>query len=162
MYNNKLCMCMSCDLGALCIDWVVLPRGEQKSIQLHHCSWYCIPPVKPEIDTRTHQLPHFVTKVGESAAIAMHSSIGEYRPNVEVWSAYTEQLEHYFATNKVANGSKKRAVFLSICGPSTYGLICSLESLQKATDFSYMEIVKKVNRHYNPRPLAVVHRLKFN
>ena len=94
--------------------------------------------------------------------MATHGSIGEYRSDVEEWSAYAERLEHYFAANEVADGGKKRAILLSVCGPSTYGLIRSLVSPQKATDFSYTEIVEKVNRYYNPRPSAVVQRFKFN
>lgn len=94
--------------------------------------------------------------------MAMHGSIGEYRPDVEVCLAYTEQLEHYFTTNEVADRSKKRMILLSICGPLIYGLIRSLTSPQKATDFLNMEIVEKVNRQYNLHPLAVVQRFKFN
>ena len=94
--------------------------------------------------------------------MATHSSIGEYRPNLEVWSAYAERLEHYFATNEVADGGKKRVILHSVCRPSTYGLIRSLVAPQKATDFSYTEIVEKVNRHYNSRPSAVVQWFKFN
>ena len=67
--------------------------------------------------------------------MATHDSIGEYCPDVEVWLAYAKRLEHYFAANKVADGSKKSAIHLSVCRPSTYGLICILASLLKATDF---------------------------
>ena len=67
--------------------------------------------------------------------MATHDSIGEYCPDVEVWLVYAERLEHYFAANKVVDGSKKSAIHLSVCRPSTYGLIRILASPLKATDF---------------------------
>ena len=94
--------------------------------------------------------------------MATHGSIGEYRPDVEEWLAYAELLEHYFAANEVADRGKKGAILLSVCGPSTYGLIHCLVSPQKARDLSYTEIVEMVNRYYNLRPAAVVQWFKFN
>ena len=90
--------------------------------------------------------------------MATHGSIGEYRPDAEEWSAYTERLGHYFAANDVGTEAKKKAILLSVCGPSTYGLIHSLVALQKADEFSYEYLMEKVARHYNPRPSAVVQR----
>ena len=94
--------------------------------------------------------------------MAKHGSIGEFRQEVEEWSAYAERLEYYFAANDVAAGDKKRAILLSVCGPSTYVLIRSLVAPQKPTEFSFEDLVEKVNKYHNPRPSAVVQRFKFN
>ena len=93
---------------------------------------------------RGHTSYHIWRRRSESAVMEMQGSIGEYCLDVEVWLAYAERLEHYFVANEVANGSKKRGILLSACGPSTYGLIRNLASSQKATDFWYMVIVEKV------------------
>ena len=90
--------------------------------------------------------------------MAMHSSIGEYHPNVEEWSAYAERLEHCFIANEVVDGGNKRTILLSVL----LGLIHSLVSSQKAPDFLFTEIMEKVNRYHNLRPLAVVQWFKFN
>ena len=94
--------------------------------------------------------------------MAKHGSIGSYKQEVEEWPAYAECLQHYFTANDVTNGDKKRAILLSICGPETYGLIRSLVQPKKPTEFSYTQLVKKVKKHYNPRPPAIVQRFKFN
>ena len=57
---------------------------------------------------------------------------------------------------------KKRAIFLSVCGPSTYGLIRSLVAPKTATDYSYTELVELAKKHSNPRPSAITQRFKFN
>ena len=94
--------------------------------------------------------------------MAKHGSIGGFRPKVEDWPAYAERLEHYFTANDVTDGAKKRAILLSVCGPVTYGLIRSLVTPKKVTEFSYAELVEKVTKRYNPRPSAIVQRYKFN
>ena len=86
--------------------------------------------------------------------MAKHGSIGEFRQEVEEWSAYAERLEYYFAANDVAAGDKKRAILQSVCGPSTYVLIRSLVASQKPTEFSFEDLVEKVNK-YIPQPTTI-------
>ena len=74
----------------------------------------------------------------------------------------TKRLEHYFTANDVEDADKKRAVLLSACGATTYGLIRSLVAPKKVTEFSYSAIVEKVKAHHSPRPSAIVQRFKFN
>ena len=62
---------------------------------------------------------HIWRRRSESAVMTMQGSIGQYCLDVEVWLAYAERLVHYFVANEVANGSKKRGILLSACGPST-------------------------------------------
>ena len=44
--------------------------------------------------------------------------------------------------------------------PSTYGFICSLVILQKASDFTYEELVEAVAKHYNPHPFERRHWIR--
>ena len=94
--------------------------------------------------------------------MAKHGSVGEYRPETEDWTVYAERVGHYFTANDITNDSKKRAIFLSMCGPSTYGLIRSLVAPKTANDHLYTELVELVKKHYNRRPSAITQRFKFN
>ena len=98
----------------------------------------------------------------DSVAMAKHGSVCEYDHSTEDWDSYTERLEQYFMANDVEDASKKRAVLLSACGATTYGLIRSLVAPKKVTEFSYSAIVEKVKVHHSPRPSAIVQRFKFN
>ena len=51
-----------------------------------------------------------------------HGRVGEFDPNLEDWTSYTERLQQYFTANDVAE-DKQRAVLLSGCGVATYCLI---------------------------------------
>ena len=94
--------------------------------------------------------------------MAKHGSIGKCRPETDDWTAYAERVGHYFTANDITDDSKKRAIFLSVCGPSTYGLIRSLVAPKTADDHSYTELVELVKKHYNPRPSAITQRFKSN
>ena len=155
LYINILCMCILCDLLLFCH---MVSRSASSCIVVRDIVF------RPQ-SRKSRRGPtsyHIWRQRSESAVMAMQGSIGQYCLDVEVWLAYADRLVHYFVANEVANGSKKRGILLSACGPSTYGLIRNLASSQKATDFWYMVIVEKVNRHYYLRPLAVVQWFKFN
>lgn len=46
--------------------------------------------------------------------MAKHGSIGEYKPESDDWTAYAEQVGHYFTENDIIDKGKKRAIFLSV------------------------------------------------
>ena len=94
--------------------------------------------------------------------MAKHGSVGEYKPGIEEWTAYAEHVGHYFTANDITDDGKKQAIFLRVCGPSTYGLIRSLVAPKTATEHSYTELVELVKKHYNPRPSTIMQRFKFN
>ena len=48
----------------------------------------------------------------------------------------------YFVTNDIANDTKKGAILLSVCGPTTYQLIHNLAQSKKPSDLSYVELVQ--------------------
>jgi len=54
--------------------------------------------------------------------------MGAFDPQVEDWICYTECLENYFIANKIDAGAaeRRRAILLSMCGPTTYQLIRNL------------------------------------
>ena len=46
--------------------------------------------------------------------------VEDFDGNKDDWQQYVERLEHFFVANGIDGAEKKRAVFLSLIGPSTY------------------------------------------
>ena len=90
-----------------------------------------------------------------------HGRVGEFDPNLEDWTSYTERLQQYFTANDVEE-DKQRAVLLSGCGIATYRLIKNLTAPDKPTDKSFTQLVKLVADHHNPKPSVIVERFRFN
>ena len=54
--------------------------------------------------------------------MAKHGSIGEYKPETEDWTAYTERVGRYFTANDITDDSKKQAIFLGVCDPDSFAV----------------------------------------
>ena len=93
---------------------------------------------------------------------ARHSTISEFDHEVEDWKTYVKRVNLYLTANDITNPGKKRAVLLSVCGTKTYHIIRDLVGPSKPTNLEYDEIVTKVQEHYNPTPVVIVQRYKFN
>ena len=94
--------------------------------------------------------------------MAVHGTVGEFTGVGHEWPAYIERLEFYFAANDVEGDAKKRAILLSSCGASTYGLIRSLVAPNKPSEVAYNNIVDKVRAHHSLKPSQIVQRYHFN
>ena len=94
--------------------------------------------------------------------MALHGSIGEFDGDRETWKSYTERLTQYFTANDVKSADKQRAIFLSVCGPTTYQLIRNILAPVKPTDRSLAQLVELVEKHRNPKPSVIVSRYNFN
>ena len=88
--------------------------------------------------------------------------IGEFHSDSEDWISYSERLELYFVANGIEDATKRQAILLSVCGPSTYQLIRDLLSPTKPTDKSFAELVTLVKEHQQPAPSFIVQRYNFN
>ena len=73
-----------------------------------------------------------------------------------------ERVELYLTANSVREADRKRAVLLSLCGAKVYRMIRDLAAPSKPTDLSYSEIVKLVQKHFDPKRGVEVERFKFN
>ena len=93
---------------------------------------------------------------------AMVGKIEEFDSAKEEWPQYEERLGHYFEANGITAAGKKRAVLLTVIGPSAYKVLRNLISPTKPGDESYSNLVKALSDHFNPVPSEVVQRLKFN
>ena len=97
-------------------------------------------------------------------AAATHGSMGAFDPQIEDWTCYTERLENYFLANKIAAeaADQRRAILLSVCGPTTYQLIRNLVQPDAPSTKAYDALVKLVKDHLSPKPSAIVARKNFH
>ena len=52
--------------------------------------------------------------------------VGEFHADSEDWTSYAERLQLYFVANRITDEATQRAIFLTVCGSSTYQLIRDL------------------------------------
>ena len=95
-------------------------------------------------------------------AFPTYGVISKFSSSQETWTAYVERLEQYLAANKVEDADQQRAILFSVCGPTTYRLICSLVSPKKPSELKFKEITEVVQRHHDPKPSIIVQRYRFN
>lgn len=87
--------------------------------------------------------------------------IGEFNENTESFANYVERLEQFFAANEVKD-KKKVAAFLSIIGPTTYGVLQNLVQLDLPKGKRYKDLVNVLLGHYMPKLLVISESFKFN
>ncbi len=78
------------------------------------------------------------------------------------WSNYQERLEFFFEANNVTDENKKRAMLLAQFGEAAYEILRSLVTPQTPKDFTYTQIINKLQGHFNPTPNEIVERFNFN
>ena len=83
-----------------------------------------------------------------------HGTISEFNHGVKDWKTYVERVNLYLSANDITDSGKKRAIFLSVCGPKTFHTIRNLVTPSKPTNLEYDEIVKEAQEHYNPTPVG--------
>ena len=57
--------------------------------------------------------------------------VEEFDGSRDDWQEYVERMEHFFIANGIDSAEQKRAVFLSVIGPSTYKTLRNLVSPEK-------------------------------
>lgn len=94
----------------------------------------------------------------------MAGFIGHLNPfdeSVEPWETYVERFEFFITANGIED-EKKVAVFLSVIGASTYGLLRSLVAPDKPGAKTYAELVKVLKDHFSPKPIVIAERFRFH
>ena len=94
--------------------------------------------------------------------MATYGRIQEFNSAKENWVEYEERLHFFFAASNVTNADKKRGIFLTVVGTSTYKLLRGLVAPEKPGDVAYKDLVAKLTKHYNPTPSLVVQRFRFH
>lgn len=76
------------------------------------------------------------------------------------WDDYRERVEQYFVANDISE-EKKRAVFLTCCGPEMYALLRRLLSPLKPSATALPAIFDALTKHFSPKPSEVVASYRF-
>ena len=97
-----------------------------------------------------------------AAPVALQGVIGTFDPAQEEWCEYTERLTHYFVASDITSEDKKRAILLTVVGPSAYRLLKTLASPKRLEELRFSELVELAKKHYNPKPSPIVKRFEFN
>ena len=94
--------------------------------------------------------------------MATRGGIGEFSEEAADWEGYIERLENYFVAHEISDAAKQRATFISQCGAAIYKLVRSFVAPQKPNEVEYPTLVKRINKHFVPKPSVIVQRFKFN
>ncbi len=95
-------------------------------------------------------------------ATSQIGKIGEFVLSKEDWTQYIERLEHFFVANGIESAEKKRAVLLTVIGPTAYCRLQNLLSPAKLGETDYKNLVDAMQKHVNPTPSVMLQRFKFN
>ncbi|KAG8180395.1 hypothetical protein JTE90_025445 [Oedothorax gibbosus] len=94
--------------------------------------------------------------------MATFGTINSYDPGSESWAQYTERLEQFFIANGIDEADRQRAIFLTVVGPSTYGLLKNLLSPVLPTARTLEQLIAVLDQHFDPAPSEIVERFRFN
>ena len=94
--------------------------------------------------------------------MANHRNVGEYDPQKEDWTSYSERLQEYFTVNDVDVAPKKSAILLSVVRASFYQLVRNMVAPAKPTEKAFSNLVRLALEHYQPNRSVIVQRFKFN
>lgn len=95
--------------------------------------------------------------------MAVIGSVAEFTAG-EDWEEYCERLEQYFLANNIKDTEtekRRRAVFLSVIGGKTYGLLKTLLAPKKPTEKTYEELRQVLQDHLSPKPVVIAERYRF-
>ena len=88
-------------------------------------------------------------------------NLQEFDNSKEEWLQYEERLQHFFDANGIKD-ERKRAMFLSMVGPSTYKLLHNLVSPKKPGEKSIEQLLQVLRDHFHPTPSVIVERFRFH
>jgi hypothetical protein len=88
-------------------------------------------------------------------------NMSEFDADQESITAYIERAQIFFTANGVED-AKKTAVFLSIVGAKTYGLLRNLFTPTLPQEKSLDDITKALKAHFEPKPLVIAQRFHFH
>ena len=165
-YTAWLCYTVSCIVRSNCVA-SSFPPGDSFPIFVpcaHVCILVVFWSVSQSLRWRTYETPHctghdiFGDESGMSGTLGR---VDEFDGDKDDWQQYVERLEHFFVANGIDGAEKKRAVFLSVIGSSTYKTFRNL-SPNKPGEQSYADLVETLCKHFKPAPSEIVERFRFN
>lgn len=101
---------------------------------------------------------HFFVFIHYFVEMATHGKMSSFDPNKEQWT----RLDFSFEANNVTSAETKRAIFLTVCGPTTFQLLRSLVQPSTPKEKSYTQLKECLEKHFNPKLSLIVEHFKFN
>ena len=93
--------------------------------------------------------------------MAVYGKIEEFDPNNEKWTDYADRIEQYFYANEINDEKKQTAIFLTVIGSTTYGLLKSLLAPTKVTEKTFKQLHEVLKKHLDPAVIEIAERFKF-
>lgn len=80
----------------------------------------------------------------------------------EEWEDYAQRFEFFLEAQNTTDAAKKRATFLSRCGPATFQLAKALVAPSHLKDTSFETIFAALRDHLAPKPPELARRYEFH
>ena len=113
-------------------------------------------------------------RMTSTSVSGLFGRVGEFNAERETFNAYVERIEMFFTANNIVEttgegstqtnrvvADRKRAIFLTELGPEVYSTLSNLLAPAKAKDTSFTDIVRLLEKHYNPKPLEIAQSFHF-
>ena len=71
-----------------------------------------------------------------------------------------ERFERWLSANDIDAG-KNADVFVSVLGPTEYGLLKNLVAPKKVSEETYDSLTKAMSLHFKPKPILIAERFRF-
>ena len=93
--------------------------------------------------------------------MALHGNLDAFiSTDGDDWTVYLARLDQYYKANKIEDGRKK-AVFLTVIGDTTFRLLQSLIAPAKVDDETLSELSQVLSGHFSPKRLVIPERFCF-
>ena len=109
-------------------------------------------------------------RMTSTSASGLFGRVGEFNAERETFNAYVERIEMFFTANNIVEttgegstqtnrlvADRKRAEV----GPEVYSTLSNLLAPAKPKDTSFTDIVRVLEKHYNPKPLEIAQSFHF-
>ena len=105
---------------------------------------------------------------------ALFDRVGEFITKRETFNAYVERMEMFFTANNIVEttgegstqanrivAERKPAIFLTEVGAEVYSTLSNLLAPTKPKHTLFLDIVRVLKKHYNPKPLEIEQSFHF-
>ena len=80
----------------------------------------------------------------------------------EDFESYAERFEQFLVANAITDAGRKKAIFLTVCGPTVYQLLRNMCAPAKPSEKTLEVLLDLAKKHYAPKVSVVVARYRFN
>ena len=92
--------------------------------------------------------------------MAYIGKVPEFDSKKEDFDSYLERFERWLSANDIDAG-KNADVFVSVLGPTEYGLLKNLVAPKKVSEETYDSLTKAMSLHFKPKPILIAERFRF-